>query len=345
MDESSGGGDSQESTPKVWECNHCQATAPGMMPGYVPKFCFECGAKQATCINLKCNELLFSDKAEICHVCHTPQQPKLKPQGAEVKQVEAAAGVSDSDSRSNTEPTDGTGNGGGNHITTGDKPKETVTDDSTIGSADNSAPHVQPPAAAQQNTSAAAMDQEENKKEVKDEKTTSQREPPDPQHEQSDAADTHLEISTMISDSDESSDHEAYHSTDDKDHGTSVDKLNNSSPVSQIDQPLTRLSLKESRKHGLESGPDSEESNPKKKRAAFGDDKPPLSPTARDSAEKDRSPGENREKRTEKETKEIEKPKGGDQEENKSGQQGNTTSQGSQSQPHVEVHVHNYYGM
>ncbi len=338
MDESSRAGESnpnQESIPKVWKCIHCQATVPGMMPGYVPKFCIECGVQQITCINPKCNELLFSDKAERCHACHTPQQPKLKkPQGAGVKQVEAAAGVSDSDTIS--EPTGGTGNGADNHITTGNKQKETVTDESKVASADNSAPQIQPPAAAQQNTSAAAMNQQENEKEVKDEKTTTPHESPDPQHEQSDAADAHLEISTMISDLDESSDHDEYHSADDKDDGTSVDKLNDSSPVSQIDQPLTRLSLRESRKHGLESGPDSEESNPKKKKTAFGDDKPPLSPTARDSAEKDRSPGESHEKETGRETEEIEKPKGGDQEKSKSGQQGHDK----QSQLNVEVHIY-----
>ena len=342
MDESSGAGDSspdQESIPKVWQCIHCQATVPGIKPGYVPKFCIECGEAQIKCVNPKCNELLFSDKTKICHVCHTPQQKE--PQGAGVKQTEAVASVPVPDSDSNSEATGGTGNGGGNHITTGDNPMEIVTDDRTTASAaDNSAP--QPPPAAQ-NTLAAAKDQQENQKKKKDGKTPTQTESPDPQNEQSDVADTHLEISTMTSDSDEPSDHEAYHTGDDSDHGTSVDKLNNSSPVSQIDQPLTRLSLKENRKHGLESGPDSDESNPKKKKAAFGDDKPPLSPTARDSAEKDSSQGENHEKETKKEIKETDKPKGGDQETSKSGQQG-STSQDNQSQSNVEVHniLYNY---
>ena len=49
-------------------------------------------------------------------------------------------------------------------------------------------------------------------KKVKDGKTTTQIESPDCQNEQSDIADTHLEVSTMTSDSDESSDKEAYHS-------------------------------------------------------------------------------------------------------------------------------------
>lgn len=202
------------------------------IPSRVPKFCIECGAPQIKCTNPKCNEVLFSDKTKNCHVCHAPQ-------GAG---IEAAHGP---DSGSTSESTtDGADSRGGNHITAGDKPTKSVTDEDTAPT---------PPA--------AANDQPENQKEVKDIKTTTQTESPDPLNAQSDIASMHAESSTMISDSDES---ETFHSDNDGEYGTSVDKLNNSSPVSQIDQPLTRLSLRESRKHGLETGSDSEELNPKK---------------------------------------------------------------------------------
>ena len=154
MDECSGAEDSspkQEPIPKVWQCIHCQASVPGMKPGYVPKFCIECGAPQIKCTNPKCNELLFSDKTKICHVCHVPQ-------GAG---IEAAHGP---DSGSTSESTtDGADSRGGNHITAGDQLTKSVTDEDTAPT---------PPA--------AANDQPENQKEVKDIKTTTQTESPDP---------------------------------------------------------------------------------------------------------------------------------------------------------------------
>ena len=96
-------------------------------------------------------------------------------------------------------------------------------------------------------------------KKVKDGKTTTQTESPDCQNEQSDIADTHLEVSTMTSDSDESSDHEAYHSGDDSDHGTSAEQFFTCVSSRSATYTCTRLSLRESRKHGLESGLDSDE--------------------------------------------------------------------------------------
>lgn len=192
----------------------------------MPKFCFECGEAQIKCINLKCNELLFSDKAEFCHECHVPQQP----QGTN------GDGIKESSQEK------GNANKSVNDNSKGDEPGERLSSDNITPTA-----------------------------------------PPDSHESSSD------KTPALTSDS------EKYHmpspdkDKDKEDEGskgaTGGDQSNDSmKDVSQIDQPLTRLCLREHRKHERdESVGDSDDSNPTKKKA-LGDKKPPLSPIAQDSA-------------------------------------------------------------
>ena len=286
MDESSGTDSSssdQEPVPEVWRCTHCQATGPGMKPGYVPKFCFECGAAQIKCINPKCNKLLFSDKAEFCHECHTPQQPQ---------RTNGSGGTKESG------PDKGNAGVGGKKD---DKPDERLPSDNTkpTKSPDShGSSSVATPAAAaavqQSDTGPVHQQQagkEDNKKLKLDEDETLQKLKTD--QSKTETTQTKPQRKSLTLDSEESSEEEEYHTPSPgkdkeevKSKGATGDRLSNNSMknVSQIDKPLTRLSLRERRKHERdESVGDSDDLNPTKK-AALGDKKPPLSPSASDSA-------------------------------------------------------------
>jgi hypothetical protein len=285
----------QESVPKVWQCTHCQATAPGMKPGYVPKFCFECGAAQIKCINPKCNELLFSDKAEFCHECHTPQRVPQQPQ-----RTSGRGGTKEPD------PGKGNANIGDNHNSKDDKPDERLSSDNTKPTAPpdshgNSSVTTPAAAAAVQQSPAgdSASDpgpqQQAGKGGDKNWELDEDKTPPKLKADQNETVtiQTKSQHKSLTLDSEESSEEEEYHTPSPgkdeeevKSKGATGDRQSNNSTkdVSQIDKPLTRLSLRERCKHERdESVDDSDDSNPTKK-AALGEKKPPLSPSASDSA-------------------------------------------------------------
>ena len=64
-----------------WQCKYCPKTFLGVPPGSFD-FCPKCGKEQKedplipeiTCINPECKATLFSEKAEICHICKEPQK-------------------------------------------------------------------------------------------------------------------------------------------------------------------------------------------------------------------------------------------------------------------------------
>lgn len=67
----------------LWHCRYCPKTFLGIPPDSF-EFCPECGRKQKqdplipeiVCIDPECKATLFSEKAEICHICKKPQQRK-----------------------------------------------------------------------------------------------------------------------------------------------------------------------------------------------------------------------------------------------------------------------------
>ena len=67
----------------LWQCKYCPKTFPGVPPDSF-EFCPKCGKDQkqdplipeVVCINPECKATLFSEKAEICHICKKPQQRK-----------------------------------------------------------------------------------------------------------------------------------------------------------------------------------------------------------------------------------------------------------------------------
>ena len=64
-----------------WQCKYCPKTFLGVPPGSFD-FCPKCGKEQKedplipeiTCNNPECKATLFSEKAEICHICKKPQK-------------------------------------------------------------------------------------------------------------------------------------------------------------------------------------------------------------------------------------------------------------------------------
>ena len=73
-------GGAQGSTPRMWQCIHCNEDIPPTRDGKQPKYCMFCGGAQLRCVNPECREPLFSDKAEMCHKCNSPQKVVLSPQ-------------------------------------------------------------------------------------------------------------------------------------------------------------------------------------------------------------------------------------------------------------------------
>ena len=278
MDASSGTDNSssdQEPVPKVWRCIHCQATGPGMKPGFVPKFCFECGAAQIKCINPKCNKLLFSDKAEFCHECHTPQQPQ---------RTNGSGGTKDSDPDKGNPGVGGKKDDKPDERLSGDNTKPTKSPDSPPATAVQQSPggdtgpvHQQQPG---KGDNEVKLDEDETLQKLKTDQSETETTQTKPQRR------------SLTLDSEESSEEEEYHTPspgkdkeEAKSKGATGDRLSNNSmkDVSQIDKPLTRLSLRERRKHERDESIGDSELNPTKKKA-LGDEKPPLSPSARDSA-------------------------------------------------------------
>ena len=67
----------------LWQCKYCPKTLFGVPPDSFD-FCPKCGKEQKQdppipeilCVHPECKATLFSEKAEICHICKKPQQRK-----------------------------------------------------------------------------------------------------------------------------------------------------------------------------------------------------------------------------------------------------------------------------
>ena len=266
------GGESDVSTPEMWRCIHseCKEEIPPSREGKAPKYCMFCGGSQIRCVNPDCLEPLFSTKTELCHKCGRSQQ-------ISVSASHMAAGSDGGNLNNENSETDN-----GNVASDEKSAKSAPPDKSNTQTEDLKKPIQE--SQAMQSAPDAGSKAGDNKSPGDSSLTTvlehgqvaNQPKNGAPQVSSVDQSIDKRPPSTMVSESDESSDHEQFHTpppnpsanescTDPPDVGDQHPK-----PSSSISDSLKRMSLESAgRKHSLnrEESEDSDESNPAKRKA------------------------------------------------------------------------------